>query len=702
MKQVNLLLMSAAMTLAACGGTKDAGQAGAPLIERSDIQIEGKRMTPEALWAMGRISGVAVSPDEKQIAYTVAYYSVPENKSNREVFVMNTDGTGNQQITRTPWQENEVNWIKGGTKLAFLSNEGGSSQLWEMNPDGSGRKQLTQYDGDIEGYSFSPDGKKLLFIAQVKTKQSTADKYPDLPKATGIIVTDLMYKHWDEWVIGAPHPFVADFDGNSISNIKDILEGEPYESPMRPWGGIEQLAWSPAGDKVAYTCRKKTGLAYAISTNSDIYIYDLATKKTDNITEENKGYDTNPQYSPDGKYIAWQSMERDGYEADLNRLFIMNLETGEKRFVSKEFESNVDGFLWNKDSKSIYFIGVWHGETQIYNVDLAANDKVTQLTDGMYDYASLAFAGDKVIALRHSMSMGDEIYAVSATRNGDAFAEVKQLTFENKQIYDQLETGKVEARWMKTTDGKQMLTWVIYPPQFNPNKKYPTLLFCEGGPQSPVSQFWSYRWNFQIMAANDYIIVTPNRRGLPGFGVEWNEAISGVYGGQCMKDYFTAIDEMAKEPFVDKDRLGCVGASFGGFSVYWLAGHHDKRFKAFIAHDGIFNMEMQYLETEEKWFANWDMGGAYWEKQNPVAQRTFANSPHQFVDKWDTPILCIHGEKDYRILANQAMAAFDAAVMRDVPAELLIYPDENHWVLKPQNGILWQRTFFEWLDKWLK
>ena len=702
MKQVNLLLMSAAMTLAACGGTKDAGQAGAPLIERSDIQIEGKRMTPEALWAMGRISGVAVSPDEKQIAYTVAYYSVPENKSNREVFVMNTDGTGNQQITRTPWQENEVNWIKGGTKLAFLSNEGGSSQLWEMNPDGSGRKQLTQYDGDIEGYSFSPDGKKLLFIAQVKTKQSTADKYPDLPKATGIIVTDLMYKHWDEWVIGAPHPFVADFDGNSISNIKDILEGEPYESPMRPWGGIEQLAWSPAGDKVAYTCRKKTGLAYAISTNSDIYIYDLATKKTDNITEENKGYDTNPQYSPDGKYIAWQSMERDGYEADLNRLFIMNLETGEKRFVSKEFESNVDGFLWNKDSKSIYFIGVWHGETQIYNVDLAANDKVTQLTDGMYDYASLAFAGDKVIALRHSMSMGDEIYAVSATRNGDAFAEVKQLTFENKQIYDQLETGKVEARWMKTTDGKQMLTWVIYPPQFNPNKKYPTLLFCEGGPQSPVSQFWSYRWNFQIMAANDYIIIAPNRRGLPGFGMEWLEQISGDYGGQCMKDYLSAIDDISKEPYVDTDRLGCVGASFGGYSVYWLAGHHDKRFKAFIAHDGIFNIEQQYLETEEMWFANWDMGGAYWDKDNATAQRTFANSPHRFVDKWDTPILCIHGEKDYRILASQGMSAFNAAVLRGVPAELLLYPDENHWVLKPQNGVLWQRTFFSWLDKWLK
>lgn len=689
------------MMLASCGGTKDAGQNGT-LIERSDIKIEGKRMTPEALWAMGRIGSVAVSPDEKQIAYSVAYYSVPENKSNNELFVMNADGSSNRQITRDSWQESQPVWIKDGKKIAFLCNESGSSQVWEMNPDGTERKQLTRYEGDIEGFAFSPNGKKLLFIAQVKTVQSTADKHPDLPKATGIIVTDLMYKHWDEWVTTAPHPFVADFDGNGISNVQDILDGEPYESPMKPWGGIEQLAWSPASDKVAYTCRKKTGLAYAVSTNSDIYIYDLATGKTENITEENKGYDTNPQYSPDGKYIAWQSMECDGYEADLNRLFVMNLATGEKRFVSRAFESNVDAFLWNKDSQSIYFIGVWHGETQIYNIGLADNDSLNRLTDGMHDYASLALCGDKLIAKRHSMSMGDEIYAVNNTRSGNAFAKAEQLTFENKQIYDQLEMGKVEARWMTTTDGKQMLTWVIYPPQFDPNKKYPTLLFCEGGPQSPVSQFWSYRWNFQIMAANDYIIVAPNRRGLPGFGVEWNEAISGDYGGQCMKDYFTAIDEMAKEPFVDKDRLGCVGASFGGFSVYWLAGHHDKRFKAFIAHDGIFNMEMQYLETEEKWFANWDMGGAYWEKDNATAQRTFANSPHLFVDKWDTPILCIHGEKDFRILANQAMAAFDAAVMRGVPAELLIYPDENHWVLKPQNGVLWQRTFFEWLDKWLK
>ena len=695
------MIMATSLLLGACNpatdvNVKETGDKN--LIGKSDIRIKDGRMTPEALWAMGRIGGMNVSPDGKRVVYTVAYYSVPENKSNREVFVMNADGSDNKQITKTGFAENEAVWIKGGTKIAFLCNESGSSQLWEMNPDGTDRKRLSDYDKDIEGFAFSPDEKKVLFISQVKTVNSTADKYPDLDKATGVIITDLMYKHWDEWVTTAPHPFVADFDGKSISNPVDVMEGELFESPMKPFGGIEQLAWNTNSDKIAYTSRKKTGKEYAISTNSDIYVYDLNTKQTTNITEENKGYDTNPTYSPDGKSIAWLSMERDGYEADQNRLMVMNLETGEKTFVSKDFDSNVDSYCWSADCKRIYFTGVWHGESQVYQIDLANGNKITPLTEGMYDYASVALLGDKLIAQRHSMSMGDEIYSIDLT--GDH--TVTQLTFENKHIYDQLTMGKVEERWMKTTDGKQMLTWVIYPPQFDPNKKYPTLLFCEGGPQSPVSQFWSYRWNFQIMAANDYIIVAPNRRGLPGFGLEWNEAVSGDYGGQCMKDYFTAIDEVAKEPYVNKDRLGCVGASFGGFSVYWLAGHHDKRFKVFIAHDGIFNMEMQYLETEEMWFANWDMGGAYWEKQNATAQRTFANSPHKFVDKWDTPILCIHGEKDYRILANQGMAAFNAAVLRGVPAELLIYPDENHWVLKPQNGVLWQRTFFEWLDMWLK
>ncbi|KKB46074.1 hypothetical protein HMPREF1536_05308 [Parabacteroides gordonii MS-1 = DSM 23371] len=693
------MVMATSVLLGACNQDAKKAEDTRPVIGRSEIKITDGRMTPEALWAMGRIGGMNVSPDGQKVVYTVAYYSVPLNTSNREVFVMNADGSDNKQITHTPFSENEATWIKGGTKIAFLSGQSGSSQLWEMNPDGTDRKQLSDYDGDIEGFAFSPDEKKVLFISQVKTVPSTADKYPDLDKATGVIVTDLMYKHWDEWVTTAPHPFVADFDGSKISNPVDVMEGELFESPLKPFGGIEQLAWNTTSDKVAYTSRKKTGKEYSLSTNSDIYVYDLNTRQTVNISEGMMGYDTNPQYSPDGKSIAWLSMEHDGYESDQNRLMVMNLETGEKTFVSKAFDSSVDGFCWSNDARTIYFTGVWHGETQVYQIDLAANNTITPLTSGMYDYEGVTLCGNnKLLAKRHSMSMGDEIYAIAL----DGDHAVTQLTTENQHIYDQLTMGKVEERWMKTTDGKDMLTWVIYPANFDPNKKYPTLLFCQGGPQSPVSQFWSYRWNFQIMAANDYIIVAPNRRGLPGFGKEWNEAISGDYGGQCMKDYFTAIDEMAKEPYVDNDRLGCVGASFGGFSVYWLAGHHNKRFKAFIAHDGIFNMEMQYLETEEMWFANWDMGGAYWEKNNPVAQRTFANSPHLFVDKWDTPILCIHGEKDYRILAGQGMAAFNAAVLRGVPAELLIYPDENHWVLKPQNGVLWQRTFFEWLDQWLK
>ena len=693
MKLIKTMALSASVILASCSG--GSSQSDAPVIGKSNPKIENGRLNPEALWGMGRIGSVDVSPDNQKVLYTVSYYSIPEDKGNTELFVINTDGTNNQQLTTTSYSEYNAIWIKEGNKIAYLSSESGSSQIWEMNPDGTGRKQLSNFENSIEGFSLSPDGQKILFISQVPSLESTADKHPDLPKSTGKVIDDLMYKHWDEWVTTAPHPFVADFDGQKLTNIKDIMEGEVFQSPLKPFGDIEQLAWNTTSDKVAYTSKKKTGVEYALSTNSDIYIYDLATGTTENITEGMMGYDMNPQYSPDGKYIAWQSMERDGYEADWNRLFIMNIETGEKQFVSESFKSNVDSFCWNAEGNGLYFVGNWHARTHIYFINLETST-IKQITAGDYDYISVAPAGEQLIAKRQSLSSPDEIYAVQT--NGEA----KQLTQENKHICDQLTMGKVEERWIKTTDGKEMLTWVVYPPHFDASKKYPTLLYCQGGPQSTVSQFWSVRWNLQIMAANDYIIVAPNRRGLPGFGLEWNEAISGDYGGQCMRDYFSAIDEVAKEPYVDEDRLGCVGASFGGFSVYWLAGHHNKRFKAFIAHDGIFNMEMQYLETEEMWFANWDMGGAYWEKDNATAQRTFANSPHRFVDKWDTPILCIHGEKDYRILANQGMAPFNAAKLRGIPAELLIFPDENHWVLKPQNGILWQRTFFNWLDRWLK
>ncbi len=537
------LLMATTIVAGALCSCTESGEkkADTPFIGKNEIKIEGDRMTPEALWAMGRIGNVSPSPDGKQIAYGVTYYSVPENKSHRVIYMMNADGTDNHMLTTSAASEGDVTWIKGGTKLAYLSTESGSNQLWEMNPDGTERRQLTDTEKSLEGYSFSPDEKQLILVMTVKNGPTTADKHPDLPLATGRVITDLMYKHWDEWTDEIPHPYEDDFDGKGISNLRDILEGQPYESPMRPFGGMEQLAWSPDGKTIAYTCRKKTGAEYSKSTDSDIYLYNIATGETQNIckasaTDKNMGYDTNPQYSPDGTMIAWQSMERAGYESDWNRLYVMDLATGEKRFLSRAFDSNVDEFVWMPDGKGFYFSGVWHGTTMIYSLDLEGN--VRQLTEGQYDFGGITLMGDQILCKRHSMAEADEIYAFSPA-NGK---QLTQLTTENKHIYDQIERGKVEPRWMKTTDGKDMLTWVIYPPHFDPSKKYPTLLFCEGGPQSPVSQFWSYRWNFQIMAANDYIIVAPNRRGLPGFGLEWNEAISGDYGGQCMKDYLTAID----------------------------------------------------------------------------------------------------------------------------------------------------------------
>lgn len=667
-----------------------------PIIGKQNPKIENGRLTPEVLWSFGRIGGTQVSSDGTKILYSVSYYSIPENKSNSELFVMYADGSDKKQITETAHRESAAKWMKDGERIAFLSSESGTSQLWFMKADGSDRTQITEREGGINDFSFSPDESKLLFVADVKYGERTVDKYSDLPKASGIIVNDLMYKHWDEWVTTIPHPFIADFKSNKIENETDILKDEPFESPMKPFGGIEQLAWSPDGKTVAYTCRKKTGKEYALSTNSDIYFYNLETGKTENKTEGMMGYDQNPTFSPDGKWLAWESMEREGNESDKKRLFLMNVATGEKTDVSADFDQNSEALVWSADSKSIYFVSCWHAVTQIYRADIAENT-ITQITKGVHDYASVTEAKGKLIGVKHSMSKPDEIYAIDSKTGTET-----ELSFENKDILTQLEMGKVEERWVTTTDNKQMLVWVIYPPKFDPNKKYPTLLYCQGGPQSPVSQFWSYRWNFQIMAANDYIIVAPNRRGLPGFGQEWLDQISGDYGGQNMKDYLSAIDTVAKEPFVNKGKLGCVGASYGGFSVFWLAGHHQKRFKAFIAHDGMFNLPQQYLETEEMWFVNWDLGGAYWEKSNAIAQRSYANSPHLFVDKWDTPMLVIHGEKDYRILASQGMAAFNAAVLRGVPAEMLIFPDENHWVLQPQNGILWQRTFAAWLDKWLK
>lgn len=684
--------MAIATALTAC----NTPQKNTDIIGKNDLKIENGRMTPEALWALGRLGDVQVSPDGTQLLYGVTYYSVAKSKSNREIFVINTDASNARQITHSTKSEYAAKWVKNGTRIAFLSAESGSVQLWEMNPDGTKRKQITNHEGGISDFLYSPDGTKILFIADVKHGERTIDKHPDLDKATGRLINELMYRHWDEWVETIPHPFLVDYDGKKVTNKRDILAGEPYECPMKPFGGIEQIAFSPDSKTIAYTCRKKTGKAYAESTNSDIYLYDIATDKTiKNLTEGMMGYDINPVFSPDGTKLAWESMENDGNESDKNRLFVLDLTTGIKSDISEKWDQSCATLCWDTTGNSIYLTSCQHGTTQIYKADIATKT-FTQITSGQHDYEAIALIPNGLVGVRHSMSAPNDIYAISFD------GTEKQLTYENKHLLDQMKMGRVEERWMTTTDNKKMLVWIIYPPKFDTNKKYPTLLYCQGGPQSPVSQFWSYRWNFQIMAANDYIIVAPNRRGLYGFGNDWLEQISGDYSGQCMKDYFTAIDTFCKEPFVDSDRLGCVGASFGGFSVYWLAGHHNKRFKAFIAHDGMFNLEQQYLETEEMWFVNRDFGGPYWEKDNAIAQKSYASSPHLFVDKWDTPILCIHGEKDFRIVASQTMAAFNAAKLRGIPAQLLIFPDENHWVLQPQNGILWQRTFFAWLDKWLK
>ena len=589
MKKTDLMTMTAAMMFAASGyvNADTPANTDKPVIGKQEIRIKNKKLTPEALWAMGRIGSSSVSPDGKQIAYTVSYYSVKENKSHTVIYVMNADGTNNLLLTHTADSEVEPTWIKGGSKIAFLTAASGSMQIWEMNPDGSERKQLSSYEGGIEGFKFSPDESKVLFISQVKYGQRTSDIYPDLDKASGKVINDLMYKHWDEWVENIPHPFVASFDGNQVGAATDILKDEPYESPMKPFGGIEQLAWSNDSKQIAYTCRKKTGLEYSVSTDSDIYLYNTETGETRNLckedaTDKNLGYDTNPKFSPDGKSIAWQSMERDGYESDRNRLCVMNLKSGEKTYVTEAFQSGVDDYCWAPDGKTLYFVGVWHATSMVHSTNLKG--EVKQLTDGMYDYTSVAMLNNKqLLTKRHSLSEADELFTVNLKKKN----AVTRITKENDQIFSQLQMGKVEARWTKTVDGKDMLSWVVYPANFNPNKKYPTLLFCQGGPQSPVSQFWSYRWNLQLMAANDYIIIAPNRRGLPGFGMEWLEDISTNYGGHCMDDYLSAIDDIAKEPYVDKDRLGVLGICGGG--GYTLnAAKSDKRFKA-VATLSMFN-----------------------------------------------------------------------------------------------------------------
>jgi len=666
------------------------------LIFRNDPELASDIMTPEVLWSFGRIGDVQVSPSGEKILYGVAYYSIGQNKSNRELFVMQKDGSGKIRLTETLESEFNAVWHPDGERIVYLSSASGDVQAWMMDGNGGGKRQISRIEGGINSLAFSPAGDRVLFTKYVKVDTTRADLYPDLPKADARIITDLMYRHWDTWEDGSySHIFVAHFDGEGISGELDIMPGEPYDTPLMPFGGMEEIAWNPDGKQIAYTCKKLYGKDYTLSTNSQIYMYDLDTEETLNMTQGMPGYDKAPLFSPDGKQLYWLSMKRAGFEADRDRLFRLDLASGEKECLTPEFDHSPSGLTWGNDGHTLYFVAGVMATFQIFRLDVPTG-MITAVTSGDHDYHSVAVAGDRLIATRVDMTKPAEIYSVDPATGQDT-----EISFENKHILDQLTMPSVEKRWITTTDNKQMLTWVIYPPHFDSTKPYPALLYCEGGPQSALSQFWSYRWNFSQMASNGYIVVAPNRRGVTTMGQEWTDQISRDNSGQAMQDLLRAIDVMKKEPFIDEERLGAIGASFGGFSVFWLAGNHEGRFKAFIAHCGVFNSEMEYMTTDEMFFDNWEKGGAPWEKDNPVAMRSYAGSPHQFVRNWDTPILIIHGEHDYRIPYTQALAAFNSAQLLGVPSKLLFFPSETHWVLSPQNGILWQREFKGWLDRWL-
>ena len=658
------------------------------------VHGQNQVMKPETLWEFGRVGDVRVSPDGRNVLYGAAYYDVDANSGLRDLFVMPADGGEAVNVTNSKVSEFNALWRPDGKKIGYLSSESGSVQLWEMKPDGSEKNQISDIEGGISGFNYSPDMEHIFFIKNVKVLEDAHDLYPDLPKANARIIDDLMYRHWDRWTDSSfSHVFVAKYSDGKVGEYIDIMDGEPFHSPLKPFGGIGQISWSPDGNRLIYTSKKLFGKEYSVSTNSNLYLYDLRNGVTTNLTEFNPGYDKNPVFSPDGNKIAWESMKTPGFESDKNRIMIMDLQTGDYKDYSEGFDQSSSGFVWSEDGDKLYFISGIKATYQIYELNIATGN-IRQLTEGRHNFQSIAVAGDNLIASQMTMSMPTEIFSVNP-ENG----EQTQISFVNKEILDNLNLAKIEERWVKTTDDKDMLVWVIYPPNFDPNKNYPALLYCQGGPQSAVSQFFSYRWNFQMMAANDYIIVAPNRRGLPTFGQEWNDQISQDYGGQNMLDYLSAIDAVKTEPFVDENRLGAIGASYGGFSVFWLAGNHDGRFSTFIAHCGMFNLESWYGSTEEMFFANQDIGGAYWESPRP---HSYDFSPHRFVGNWDTPILVIHGEKDYRIPYTQGMEAFNAAQLQGIPSRFLVFPDENHWVLQPQNSILWQREFFRWLDKWLK
>ncbi|HUX96762.1 MAG TPA: S9 family peptidase [Bacteroidales bacterium] len=644
---------------------------------------DGRVMTPEILWKFRRLGSFVLSPDGSDVIYTVTDIDVETETRITNIYKVSVSGGDPVQLTTGGGSSPQ--WFNDGKSIAYV-NKG---TLYTMKPDGSDQKTVTGLS-NFEIYSISPVENKLYFTRRVKIDQTANEKH-DLPKAKVRIINDLMYRHWNYWSdYSYSHIFIASFNGSEVKDPKDIMEGQRYESPTSPYFDEREISWSPDGKYIAYTSKKLNGLADARSTNSDIYLYELKTSREVNITDSNKGYDKSPVFSPDGLKIAYQSMERDGYEADLDRLFLYDIREGKRTWLARGWDFDVENINW-ADDQNIYFTCAYLGTTQIFRTNLSQKG-VDKVTEGIHDLGPLNLKSGVLISGIASMSMANEISVVDM-KSGS----VSQFTSINKHIYEFVKMGRVEERYIRTKDRKDLQMWVIYPPDFDPSKKYPAILYCKGGPQGPLGQSWSYRWNYQMMAAKGYIVIAPNRRGNSGFGQAWKEQISGDYGGANIQDYLDATDAMVKEPFVDKNRVGAVGASYGGYSVFYLAGMHGGRFKAFISHCGMFNFTSWYGSTEELWFPDKDIEGPYWN-----TPESYKFSPHLMVDNWDTPILIITGANDFRIPYTQSMEAFQAAQLKGIPSRLLYFEDEYHFVTKPQNAIVWQREFFEWIDTYLR
>ena len=705
MKKILFFMTFAAILAAGCCSETKEGNAPKPLQIDNALTAEEKeagKFTPEVMWKMSRIGAQTLNEDGSKLIYTQTQYNMAENRGITLLWLRDMATGEERALTDYNSTNTAPQWLDANT-VAFMSNRSGSMQAWAMDIDGKNLTQLTNIEGGIEGFGIAGD--HAFYVQRVKVAPlKGSDKYEDMDKSKVRVYDDLMVRHWDYWDDGSYlHIFAADYKDGKIVNGKDIIGADKaYDAPLAPYFDTAEIRLSPDGTQLAYTCKPLTGTEYALSTDSDIFLYDFATEATRNLSKEAAakgadkfvGYDKYPVFSPDGTKIAFRSQRRPGNEADQQRLWVYDLATDECSYITRGQDYCVTEVVWD-GNEAMYFVLPWRGTHQVAHIDLAGNMK--HITKGNHDINAFTFAGGKIVANMNTISKAVELYDVNLESG-----ELTQLTDVNREIYDNIDFGKVEERWITTTDGKKMLTWVIYPPHFDPTKKYPTLLYCQGGPQSTVSQFWSYRWNFQLMAAEGYIIVAPNRRGCPSFGQEWTDQISGDYSGQNIRDYLAAIDEVSKEPFVDTDKRGCVGASYGGYSTYYLAGVHEGRFKAFIAHCGIFNFESMYGHTEELFFVTNDYGGAYWEKDNAVAQRSYANSPHKKVGNWDSPIMIITGEKDYRIPYSQSLEAFTAARVQGIDARLVSFENEAHQVFQPQNSVVWNREFFDWLNKYLK